>query len=103
MIFQAIITKYIGPSNVRGSRVKATAAAGSVTLHWDDSLNSDANHRRAARALAEKLKWAGHWFCGGLPDNWRGGNGYCYVQVPNQCSSQSVQCAAEFSTECVEG
>ena len=64
---QAIITKYLGPSNVRGSRIKATCQAGSVTLTWDDSLNSTANHRAAALALATKLKWDGNWLGGGLP------------------------------------
>jgi hypothetical protein len=66
---QAIVTKYIGPTNVRGSRVKATAQAGSVTLHWDNSLNSDQNHKAAALALATKLDWSyGQWVSGGLPD-----------------------------------
>ncbi len=71
--FQAIMTKYIGPSNVRGSRVKATAEAGSITLHWDDSLNSDKNHARAAEALANKFKWRGRWYMGGF------NGGYAFV------------------------
>jgi hypothetical protein len=75
MICQAIVTKYIGASNTRSSRVKATAAAGSVTLNWDHSLNIEANHAKAAKALADKFKWSGHWFGGGLPDD----KGYCYV------------------------
>jgi hypothetical protein len=49
MIVQAITTKYIGPSNVRGSRVKATAAAGSVTLSWDHALNRERSRARCAR------------------------------------------------------
>jgi hypothetical protein len=75
LTFQAIVTKYIGPSNIRGSRVKATAAAGSVTLHWDSSLNSDDNHARAAEALATKYGWRGNWYGGGMPD----GRGNVYV------------------------
>ncbi len=63
-MYQAITTKYLGPSNVRGSRVKATAAAGSVTLHWDHSLNPEANHREAAAALAIKYGWDGRWHGG---------------------------------------
>lgn len=66
---QAIVTKYFGPTNVRGSRVKAKAEAGSITLHWDDALDVEDNHHRAAKALAEKLGWGGRWFCGGLPGN----------------------------------
>jgi hypothetical protein len=73
---QAIQTKYIGPSNVKGSRVKAKAQAGSITLHWDDSLNSDANHTAAALALAKKLGWTyGTWHGGGMPD----GSGCVFV------------------------
>jgi hypothetical protein len=64
---QAIVTKYLGATNVRGSRVKATAQAGSLTMHWDDALNSDANHRKAALNLAAKLRWSGVWISGGLP------------------------------------
>ncbi len=74
-MYQAITTKYIGPTNVKGSRVKATAAAGSVTLHWDDSLNPDNNHTAAALALANKFGWSGRWHGGGNPD----GRGNVYV------------------------
>ena len=35
---QAIETRYLGPTNTRGSRIKATAAAGSITIHYDDAL-----------------------------------------------------------------
>jgi hypothetical protein len=65
---QAIVTKYLRPSNVKGSRIKAACQAGSITLHWDDALNSDQNHCGAAKALATKLGWFGHWVAGGLPD-----------------------------------
>ena len=34
---QAIVTKYLGPTKSRGSRVKATASAGSITLAWNDA------------------------------------------------------------------
>ncbi len=74
-MFQAIVTKFIGPTNVRGSRVKATAAAGSVILQWDHSLNSEDNHAAAAKALANKMGWHGEWFDGGMPGN----SGNCYV------------------------
>ena len=64
---QAITTKYFGPGPVKGSRVKATAQAGSITLDWDDALNYDRNHAAAAKALATKLGWTGPWVGGGLP------------------------------------
>lgn len=57
-VLQAIETKYIGPGNVRGSRVKATTASGiNINIEWDDGLNSEENHRAAALALMHKLRW----------------------------------------------
>lgn len=45
----AIVTKFLGPSNTRGARVKATVTSGkSVTISWDHSLRPDENHLRVA-------------------------------------------------------
>jgi hypothetical protein len=81
-MFQAIQTKYFGPGNVRGARVKASAEAGSVTLSWDHSKGVEENHAAAAQALAEKFKWVGpRYGClvgGALP---RPASGYCFVFV----------------------
>jgi len=65
---QAIVTKYFGPTNVRGSRVKATAQVGSVFVGWNSAFNSEANHKAAAVALAQKHGWYGRWINAGLPD-----------------------------------
>jgi hypothetical protein len=54
---QAITTKYLGPTDHKGSRIKATCQAGSITLEWDSTLDSTANHDKAAVALADKLGW----------------------------------------------
>lgn len=54
---QAIQTKYIGPTNFRGSRVKASCAAGSITLGWLSELDTDGNHRHAAETLWKQLGW----------------------------------------------
>lgn len=75
MTYQAIVTKYIGPSNIRGSRIKATAAAGSIYVHYDDSLSSEKAHAKAAEALANKYGWKGFWYQGGMPND----AGYCFV------------------------
>lgn len=57
---RAILTRYLGPTDTRGSRVKATAGGGSsVMVPWDHSLNADDNHAAAAAALAAKL-WGGN-------------------------------------------
>lgn len=68
MIVQAITTKFLPGTEWRGSRVKATAAAGSVILNWEHGLNIERNHAAAAKALAEKFGWRGNWHGGGLPD-----------------------------------
>lgn len=54
---QAIQTKYMGPTNTRGSRIKATAAAGSITVGYDHALDVEGNHVAAAKALCAKLGW----------------------------------------------
>lgn len=66
---QAIKTKYLCPTNFRGSRIKASCQAKSKTFSWNDSLNSSANHVKAAKALATELGWNyGVWVGGDLPD-----------------------------------
>ena len=57
-IFQAIETKYVGPTNHQGSRVIATTPGGHRhTQQWDYALSVDANHYAAAEALCAKLDW----------------------------------------------
>lgn len=73
---QAIITKYLPPTNSRGARVKAKCYAGSVTIPWDDALDVDDNHTAAAVALCKKLGWRGELHGGGLPDG--AGNAYVF-------------------------
>lgn len=65
MAFPAIFTKYLGPTDRKGSRVKAWTIPGergksrSVTLGWDDAIGASENHEAAAVALARKLEWSG--------------------------------------------
>lgn len=54
---QAIQTKYLCPTNSRGARIKATCAAGSVTISYPYELSGQACHRKAAEALMFKLNW----------------------------------------------
>ena len=50
-----IVTKYLPPTNTRGSRIKATAAGGAtVTMAWDHECDAAANHARAAVELITK-------------------------------------------------
>lgn len=54
-------TKYLPATNRRGSRVKASTYAKSATIAWDDLLDVNENHERAALALCEKLEWGGEF------------------------------------------
>lgn len=80
-MYQAIATKYLGPTNHRGARVKATCDAGSVVVAWDHALSVPANHEAAARALARRLDWTGTWVGGALPD----GRGYAFTSTFGTC------------------
>jgi hypothetical protein len=56
----AIQTKYISPTNTRGSRIKAYTETGfTVTIPYDYSLNHEKVHFKAVKALVEKhnLDW----------------------------------------------
>lgn len=80
---QAITTKYLGATNHRGSRVKASAQAGSVTISWDDGRNQERNHLAAAKALADRYGWLDYGLrmvAGGLPDGT--GNVYVFDDTP---------------------
>lgn len=67
-MFQAIQVKYLGPTNHRGSRYKATAAAGSVTVSVDDALSTEGNAIAAAQALCAKFGWSKDMVHGQLAD-----------------------------------
>jgi len=54
-----IVTRYLGPTNHRGSRVKATHQRDSdvtwrAVTDWDHTLDSTANHQLAAEQLLSK-------------------------------------------------
>ena len=73
---QAIVTKYLPPSNIRGARIKATAEAGSVTISYPHELRGQSCHRAAAQALADKFGWKYAYLGGALPGRAK------YVFVP---------------------
>ena len=52
---QAIITKFIGPTNTKGSRYKASCDRGSIIVESDHALNSEQNHVAAAQALVNRF------------------------------------------------
>ena len=57
-INQSIETRYVGPTNHRGSRIIATTPGGHKLTHeWNYEFNIEANHYAAAEALRANLDW----------------------------------------------
>jgi hypothetical protein len=55
---KAIECKYIGPTDTRGSRIKATAGKGcSITIPYPYELSGEDVYKKAALALIEKMSW----------------------------------------------
>ena len=75
---QAIQTKYLCPTNSRGARIKATCAAGSITISYPYELSGQAVHRKAAEALVNKLGWIDPHY-GGLLGGCLPNGDYCFV------------------------
>ncbi len=78
MAYQAIVTKYFGPTNSRGSRIKATCAAKTIIVAYDYSLNPENNHIAVANALAIKLEWTSDYY-GKLVHGVMANGDYCHV------------------------
>ena len=62
MAFISIQTKFLGPTNHRGDRIKATSMATwgggkkpSVTIPYDYGLTNEENHREAATKLLPQI------------------------------------------------
>jgi hypothetical protein len=90
-MFQAIETKFLGPTNFRGPRIVAKAEAGRIVVPWDHALNPAENHARAARALAVKLGWRGTYRGGSLPNS--------YVFVRSTGFSNAMAFELDFEAE----
>ncbi len=75
----AIHTKYLGPTNVRGSRYKAytTHDRKTKTLGVSDNLSSEENHRQVAIAYCKMMNWGGKLISGGTDE------GYVFVFLPH--------------------
>ncbi len=55
---RAILTKFHGPTDFKGSRVSATDSDGNrVMISYDHALNSEECHQSAAVALVKKMGW----------------------------------------------
>ena len=67
---KAIQTKYLGPTNFRGTRIKATAGGNNITIPLDYDVDEEEAHRKAAIALCEKLNWPPKLLGGCLGGSW---------------------------------
>lgn len=57
---KAITTKYLGPTNHCGARIKASDGDGnSATLRFRSEWTDGQNHKQAAIALCNELGWTG--------------------------------------------
>ena len=83
---QAIICKYFGPTNVKGSRIKAQCEAGSITIDYPHELSGQAVYRKAAEALVVKLGWTESCYGGLLGGQLPSGD---YVFVFNNDASKA--------------
>jgi len=77
---QAIQTKYIAPTNRRGSRIKAWCVAGSKTISYPYGLNTELAHYDAAQQLLVQLGWTGVNY-GTLEQGCLPNGDYCHVLV----------------------
>ena len=81
---QAISTRYLGPTNTLGARIKASCERGSITIPYPHELSGDEVHREAVRQLLsrfiredsegespcppERNPWKRDFVTGSLPD-----------------------------------
>jgi len=63
---QAIITRFLAPTNFRGARIKAIAEAGYAILSWDHAFSPEVNHCNAAKELCARFGWNGTYYSGGI-------------------------------------
>lgn len=74
MIYQAITTHYVGPTNTKGGRIVARTESGiRHTIGYPHEMTEERGHRKAAEELAEKLGWTGKLCAGGMK------RGYAFV------------------------
>lgn len=63
---KAIVTKFMGPTDTRGARIKATEPDGKSVIVPYGYTSPVKAHAEAAIALAKKMRWTGTLIAGGL-------------------------------------
>ena len=87
---QAIVTRYLCPTNTKPSRIKATCDRASLTITFPQGDSLVDAHAVAVRALLSKFaaedgsarSWPAfdRWVCGGMPQTSK--DAYVWVQLP---------------------
>lgn len=87
LIYTAIVTKHLGPTNTIGQRVKAIVMSSAfldrpktaITVSYDYAYSTAYNHRCVAQLLLDKLGWTGDWVMGATD------TGYVFIKVAETC------------------
>jgi hypothetical protein len=87
---QAIVTRYLCPTNTKSSRIKATCDRASIVISYPMVESGADAHAVAVRALLAKFQredgsdrsWPSfeRWVCGGMPQASK--DAYVWVQLP---------------------
>lgn len=86
-----ILTKFCGPTNTRGARVKAYSADNRPStgrpdiayVSWDYAVSGETNHENAARKLATKIGYeSDKWHVGSAQHGYVFVRDYCSVVLP---------------------
>lgn len=64
---QAIVTRYLPPTNSKGSRIAARCDAKRIVIAWPYEYDAPKAHEAAATELRRVLGWEGEWIGGCLP------------------------------------
>lgn len=83
---QAIVTNFIPSTSFQGSRIKATAEAGSIITAWDYTKKVEENHKSAAEELRSKFGWGGY---GEIYGGDLANGDMCWVIVPRPLNGVS--------------
>ncbi len=87
---QAIVTRFLGPTNTKGARLSARCDAKRIVVPWPYELGASAAHAHAAHELADALGWRGVWVGGSLPSK----HDDAYVFVNTETSSDFLEVRA---------
>lgn len=64
---QAIVTKWMPPTDTRGSRIKVWCDAKALVVPWDHEYGAQVNHQNAIAKLLRAQGWGGQWVTGAAP------------------------------------